>query len=185
MKPLLFTKKEPARVLLIVERQLSALADGKQYSLEIKEYRKKRSMDANAYAWVLLDKIAAEMGINKVALYREAITHIGGNNAIVCVKNEAAESLRMAWAQKGLGWVADTLPSKIEGCTNVILYYGSSVYDGKQMARLIDNLVQDAKALGIETLSPNEIARMEAAWDAQSNKGDRHSGGGKGGCAGA
>lgn len=43
----------------------------------------------------------------------------------------------------------------------MLLYYGSSTYDGAQMARLIDNIVQDCKAVGIETMTPDELARLE------------------------
>lgn len=66
----------------------------------------------------------------------------------------------------GLGWQTDTIPSKLEGCTNVVLYYGSSTYDTEQMSRLIDIVVQDCKALGIETKTPDEIANMLSLWEA-------------------
>lgn len=45
-----------------------------------------------------------------------------------------------------------------------MMYYGSSCYDTKQMSSLIDHLVQDCKALGIETLTPQELARMKEEW---------------------
>ena len=47
---------------------------------------------------------------------------------------------------------------------NVNLYYGSSTYDKPTMSRLIDNIVQDAKALDIETLTPDELERMREEW---------------------
>ena len=68
--------------------------------------------------------------------------------------------LRESWEARGIGWQTETMPSKVEGCTNVVLYYGSSVYDTKQMSLLIDHLVQDAKAIGIETLTPRELESM-------------------------
>lgn len=132
----------------------------KEIDLEIKQHRKKRSREANAYAWTLIDKIAAEMHIDKVDVYREAIRSIGGNSVIVCVKDGALDSLRSEWQEKGLGCITETMPSKLNGCTNVILYYGSSSYNTAQMSLLIDHLVQDAKALGIETLTPREIETM-------------------------
>jgi hypothetical protein len=55
------------------------------------------------------------------------------------------------------------MPSKINGCTNVILYYGSSTYNTAQMSLLIDHLVQDAKALGIETMTPQELEALKIA----------------------
>ena len=47
---------------------------------------------------------------------------------------------------------------------NVTLYYGSSTYDTEQMSRLIDNVVQDCKALDIETETPERLAMMMEAW---------------------
>lgn len=135
----------------------------KDVSVEIKQYRQKRSLDANGYCWTLIDKIAAAMHLDKVDVYREAIRAIGGNNCVVCVKNEAADALREGWQNNGIGWITDTMPSKIRGCTNVILYYGSSIYDTAQMALLIDHLVQDAKALGIETMTPKELEALKIA----------------------
>ena len=133
--------------------------------IEIKRWRKRRSLDANAYAWVLTDKISQATGVNKLTIYREAIKEIGGVSETVCVRSDAVDKLRQGWEAHGLGWQTDTTPSKLDGCTNVILYYGSSVYDSKQMAALIDSLVQDAQALGIETLPPAEIARLQSQWE--------------------
>ena len=133
-------------------------------SIEIKPYRARRSLDANAYAWVLMDRLAEKMSVGKVDIYREYVKHIGGNSEIVCVKNSAVERLREGWSKNGIGWITDTLPSKIEGCTCIILYYGSSTYDTAQMSRLLDLIVQDCKQLGIPTETPDEIARLKSLW---------------------
>ena len=136
----------------------------KNLDIEIKLHREKRSKDANAYLWVLVDKIAEALKEDKVEVYREAIRHIGGVSEPICVRNRAVEPIRESWEQKGIGWITDTMPSKLEGCTTVILYYGSSTYDTKQMSALIDHLVQDAKALGIETDSPERLAQLQKEW---------------------
>lgn len=180
MKPIVFRPEEWARVERVLAYQREHLKAGKKYALEIKEYRERRSLDANAYCWVLIDKISAKMGIDKVEVYRKAIEDIGGNSDIVCAKTEAVESLRKAWERNGIGWLTETMPSRIEGCTNVILYYGSSSYDTAQMSRLIDHVAQDAKALDIETLSPQELAVLEGKWDAQINKSNGDIAQGKG-----
>lgn len=54
----------------------------------------------------------------------------------------------------------DTFESKIVGCTNVILYYGSSTYDTAQMHRLIELIAQECKQHDIEVLTPEQIARL-------------------------
>lgn len=144
-------------------------------SIEIKRWRQKRSLDANGYAWVIIDKIAAALGRTKAEIYREAIRNIGGVSETVCVRDIAVDKLIEGWQHNGLGWFADTMPSKIKDCTNVILYYGSSTYDTKQMSALIDVIVQDAKALGIETLTPEQLAALNAAWEGkhEQNNPDR------------
>lgn len=139
----------------------SSTESGKVYTVEIKEYRQKRSLDANAYAWVLIDKIAAAVGLPKTEVYRNAIKELGGVSDTVCVMDAAVDALCNGWSHNGLGWVTETLPSKIKGCTNVILYYGSSTYDSKTMSRLIDGLIEDARNLGIETMTPQELERLE------------------------
>lgn len=134
-------------------------------SIEVKPFRQRRSLDANAYFFVLADKLAEKLNTTKEEVYRDAIKDIGGVSEIVCVKDCAVERLCEGWSRNGLGWMTDTFPSKIEGCTNVILYYGSSTYDSAQMSRLIDNVVQECKAQGIETATPSELASMLALWE--------------------
>lgn len=132
----------------------------KEYVLEVKQSRKKRSLDANAYFWVLVDKLAAAINISKTEVYRNAVRDIGGVSKTGCFLDEDVQELRRLWECKGLGWLTETTPSKLAGCTNITFYKGSSEYDTKQMARLIDNVVQDCEAVGIETASPEEIERL-------------------------
>ena len=143
---------------------LKWLATFKAGEYEIKPVRKKRSLDANAYCFVLLDKLSAALGVSKEELYRRYVKEVGGVSDTVCVKNVAVDRLVSNWESKGLGWQTETFPSKLDGCTNVILYYGSSVYDTKQMSRLIDLIVQDCMSIGIETKSENEIESLLSEW---------------------
>lgn len=130
----------------------------------IKKYRKKRSLDANAYCWVLIGKIAEKTNAPREEVYRSAIREIGGNYDVVCAQDKAVEALRESWQKNGIGWITDTMPSKIEGCTNVMVYYGSSSYDTQQMSRLINILVQDCEQLGIDTKSQEEIDSLLNSW---------------------
>lgn len=137
------------------------------YDLEIKEHREKRSLDANAYAWVLVGKLADAMRIPPTEVYRQAIINIGGNYEIIPIKEEAAGKFKEVWQGRGLGWpVVDMGKSKIPGYRNLRAYYGSSTYDTRQMSALIDNLIQDCKALDIETLPPDKLSAMMEGWNA-------------------
>ena len=135
------------------------------YDIEVKEHRKKRSLDANAYAWVLINKIADALRITPIEIYRQAIQYISGNSEIIPIKQEAVEQFKQAWSHNGIGWITrDMGKSKIPGYMNLMVYYGSSVYDTKQMSELIDHLVQDCRALDIEIKSDEEIKSLMEAW---------------------
>lgn len=163
LKDLTFGARGEQHITITVTRDFrenyDKLKDG-DVNVEIKKWREPRSKDANAYAWVLIDKIAAAISVDKEQVYRDAIRGIGGVSEIVCVRDVALDKLRESWAAHGIGWQTDVMPSKIEGCTNVVLYFGSSTYDTKQMSLLIDHLVQDAKNLGIETMPPDKLERL-------------------------
>lgn len=133
----------------------------KVLSVEIKPWRERRSLEANAYAWVMIDKIAEATQQGRTEVYRSYIREVPGNSQLVCVPTKAVSRLIQGWSHNGLGWITDTMPSKLPDCTNVQLYYGSSTYDTKQMSALIDLIVQDAKELFIETLTPMELERMK------------------------
>lgn len=141
------------------------LAKEEKLAIKIGKYRERRSNDANAYCFVLIGKLAEKLNIPKDEVYRNAIKQVGGNYDVVCVKNEAVDTLCSGWIRNGLGWQTDTMPSKIAGCTNVLLYYGSSTYDTKQMSRLIDIIVADCKEHGIDVRTPDEINSMLALWE--------------------
>ena len=133
-------------------------------SLSVGDVKRKRSLDANAYCWVLLHKLAEATGLPVTEVYRHHVREIGGNSQTVCIPTQGVDKLREGWSHNGLGWVSETFPSKLDGCTNVVLYYGSSTYDTRQMARLIDNILQDCREQGIETLPPWEVERLKEGW---------------------
>ena len=140
------------------------LADKEKLSIEIKPYREKRSLDANAYFWVLCDKLAEKLCKSKTEIYRELIRDIGGVSETVCVINSAVDRFRANWQAKGLGWQTEAVESKIEGCTNVTVYFGSSTFDKAQMARLLDLTIGECREQGIPTETPDEIARLTSLW---------------------
>ena len=145
-----------------LSRYLWQLDKDKQY--EIKEHKRKRSLDANSYCWVLCKKIADVLRITKEEVYRKAINEVG-KFEILPIKDEAVRTFINAWSSKGIGWICEVLnKSKLDGYTNVIAYYGSSIYDTKEMSILIDNIVQEAKQLDIETMTPDEIENLKSLW---------------------
>lgn len=144
-----------------------SMKDDKTYTAEIKEYREKRSLNANAYFWVLLTKLAAKLGIPKNELYREFIRGIGDNFYVLLVKTSEINDVMQSWQHNGIGWVADDLGQCDDEYSYVMFYKGSSTYNTRQMSNLIELVVAECKEQGIETKTPDEIARMVSLWEAE------------------
>ena len=148
---------------------------GKKYVAILKQFFQKRSNDSNSYAWCLMNKLADKLNMGVRDLYRHYIPDIPNNSETVCVPNGSVKKLRSGWEHNGLGWCSDVTASKLPGCTNVVLYYGSSTFDQHQMGIMLDLIIADCKQVGIETLTPTELARMNMEWGertAQTDKGN-------------
>lgn len=137
----------------------------KQY--EIKEHKEKRSLDSNAYCWVLCDKIAKELSkdgqvVTKEEVYKDAILQIGSFEPFI-VQEISFEKFKRIWEKQGLGFLVQEV-SKKDKCVKVHCYYGSSTYDTKEMSLLIQLLVELAKSLDIETKTEAEIKSLLEQW---------------------
>lgn len=130
----------------------------------IKREHKRRSLDANAYAWELIFLISRATMADKNKIYRDAIKAIDGNFELVIVASDSAETIKRAWECHGIGWQADVLGVQ-GGYATMALTYGSSLYDAKQMGALIDKLVEWCKTLGIETMPPDKLAALLGQWE--------------------
>jgi hypothetical protein len=146
------------------ETELNKLYDytntGGEISIEVKKKTKKRSLDANAYMWVLLHKMADVLGTTKDELYLQVLERYGVFTHVI-VRPAAVERMKQEWRTiKELGEVT------VNGVTGVQLqcYYGSSTYTTTEMAKLIDGVVSECKELNIETLTPDVLARIKSEW---------------------
>lgn len=135
-----------------------------ELAIEVKKYRQKRSLDANGYMWVLCSEIAKKLGTSKDEVYEEMIQRYsefdrredGGYVTVTMLSIIPIERLGGHWR-------------KIDEKGKFSVYMrlvGSSEMDTEQMSRLIDGVVSEAKELGIETLTPDEIRRLEEQWKA-------------------
>lgn len=181
---LVYSVNRKQRITLEVDQDFRGQYDelyGKLLEIRIDRLRKRRSLDANAYFWTLAGKLAGKLGISPDEVYRHYIPDVGGNSETVCLAEEGADALRKIWSSRGKGWLTEELPYITPGYKNIILYYGSSTYDARQMSRLIDMVVEDCKQNGIETLTPDKLDAMKERWGhAQGDKGDRNIGAGQG-----
>ena len=121
--------------------------------------KKKRSKDQNSYFWELLQQLCFEMNLDVIQEYKKRVKELGifKQWEIDTINVPTFEKL---WSDRGIAWFTE----KVEETGNKTIinaYYGSSSYNSKQMSRLLDNLVQDCKEVGIQTLDMLEIERSE------------------------
>jgi len=98
------------------------IEQAKDKKFELNEYKEKRSLDSNAYCWVLLGKLQEKLHIPKEDIYRRLIKEIGSYE-IVPIKDEAVDKFREGWSRNGLGWITETMKSKLERfykCNNIL-----------------------------------------------------------------
>lgn len=140
-------------------------AEGKEVRVTLAEAKKSRSLDANAYLWVLIGKLSKATGTPKETVYRQLIRDVGDSYEIFPVKDEAVERMKRIWESRGLGWQTANLgESKLRGYTNLVMYYGSSVYDTGQMRTLLHSAIAECEALNIPTVTPEEEKKLIENW---------------------
>ena len=143
-------------------REIAARLDPeKQYVIEIREYRKNRSLDQNAMYWSILTQYAKAAGVSNNRAHNEMLRAygfpmiVGGYYAVAKIADtDEAENEIIESDQYHLKPTSrrETGPNG-----QVFRYYcilrGSSTYDTAEFKRLIDGLVDEAKQVGVELLA--------------------------------
>lgn len=125
---------------------------------EIEVKRKKRSKNSNSYFWELLQQLCLEMNLDLIQEYRKRVKELGifKQWEIDTINVPTFEKL---WSDRGIAWFTEKV-EEIGNKTIINAYYGSSSYNSKQFSRLLDNLVQDCRSVGVQTLEDMEIEEL-------------------------
>ena len=161
-------------IIQIPDNQVDIDID-KQLQIEIKPLKKRRSLDANGYYWQLVHQIIACYGTSEAEYHNRTLAELG-----YPLRDEDGK-LRWHMMFDDDSWMHQ-LPNESHYCpTDYVCtingqkwraFYElkpSHLMDTKEMAHLIDNVVQDAQSLGIETATPQEIERMKELWKGAKN----------------
>lgn len=151
---------------------------GKELRITAKQWREKRNLDANAYYWALVTKLAEALHISKPRCHNLMLRRYGqnltidGHGAYIRIPDtENAEEMALEASEYHIRPTSQVVTGN-DGVNyrTYIMLMGSSQYDTAEMSHLIDGLVDECKALGIETLPPDELARMMADYEANRRK---------------
>lgn len=139
-----------------ISTYLWTLDKTKQY--ELKEYHEKRSLNANNYAWKLITEIGNVLRLDKEEVYLEMLKHYS--------QFEMVSVLADIDISKYFKYYSEAGESILNGkkFKHYKVYMGSSEMNTKQMSILIDGIVQEAKQLDIETLTPAELSKLKEEW---------------------
>lgn len=140
----------------------------KLYNLEVKEYRKGRSNDANAKMWALINEMSVILKLPPEEIYQGYIPDVGKNYWIAPVLPEEIEERTRDWCRGHIGRMVDDMGpcrlTDLKGYHNLKMYRGSSEYDVPTFSRLLNLVIQDCRQLGIETMSERERSLLLEEW---------------------
>lgn len=125
---------------------------------EIKEHKQKRSLNANAYMWVLINEIANKVRLSKEEVYLNMLKSYGQSTIV---------SLLSDIDYNGFFKYYEVIGSSVlnnKEFTHIRVYKGSSEYNTLEMSILIDGVVQECTNLGIPTINDDELERLKGSW---------------------
>lgn len=136
------------------------LNDEKIKVCKIDHKKKKRSLNANAYAWAIITQIADVLRSSKEEVYLQMLKRYGPSS-VVSVVEEAAEVFK-----KSVKYCEEFGQSVLndKNFVHIKVYMGSSEFDTKQMSIFIDGIVNEATELKIPTMTPSEIEKLKSSW---------------------
>lgn len=127
-------------------------------SFKIDKFREKRSLNANNYAWKLLTEIGNVLRANKEDVYLEMLKRYGQSEIISVLSHIPITEYVKYCEEAG----ESTLNGKL--FKHYKVYKGSSEFDTREMSIFLDGVVSEAKELGIQTETPDQIAELKSRW---------------------
>lgn len=134
------------------------LRETEKLSIKIDKHREKRSLNANNYAWKLLTEIGNKLRKSKEQVYLDMLKEHGQSEMISVLSHIPIEKYIKYCEEAG----ESTLNGKL--FKHYKVYKGSSEFDTREMSIFLDGVVSEAKELGIQTETPEQIAKLKSLW---------------------
>lgn len=134
------------------------LKDVEKLDIEIKKYREKRSLDSNSLLWKLCNEIANVLRTDKDSVYLEMLKRYGQSSVVSVLATVDVSGYFKYYDVFGTGYVNG------KEFTHYKIYKGSSEYDSREMSILLDGVIDEAKGMGIEVLSEQELSLIKSEW---------------------
>ena len=145
------------------------------WDIEPHKERKGRSLNANSYFHVLVQKLAqaqqppvslAKCKNMMIAAYGQP-EYIDGQQAIIKSNVPQEKMQEIEYLHTALVKISEENGTE---CYFYRIYRGTHTYNNVEMQKLIEGVVQECKDAGIETATPAEIAKMIDVWGLKNGK---------------
>jgi len=123
--------------------------------VDVVEHREKRSLSQNSYAWSLINEIASVLGTSKEEVYQSMLERYAPSERLLMLSEIDPRGYFKYF--KAISKIVKNNRDYIQ----YEIYKGSSNYDTKEMSHFIDGVISECKTLGIETKTPEEIAKLK------------------------
>ena len=127
----------------------------KEKKYEIKEYKEKRSLSQNSYAWALINELANKMRMSKEEMYIQMLEDYSQ-----CLLIPVEKGKKPNGYFKYYKYIASTVINGKEADYYKV-FKGSSEFNTEEMTIFLDGVIQECKQLEIETLPPEELERLK------------------------
>ena len=161
-------KTSKAKISLLLDTKhlniVEELKNEGKLNVGLKKYRKKRSLDANAYFHVLINELARHFNISddemkiKMNLDYGTIARFEDGRIKGC---KVPEGTNIKEFYKYAKWYK----TDEEGNDCYIFYKETHTLNTKEMSQLIEGVVQECKHYGVETKPQEEIDSLLKEWD--------------------
>ena len=146
----------------INQEEINNLVD-KELKIEVKRKTNRRSLNANAYAWVLMGKLASKMNppVTKEHIYLEMLKRYSNKCCYIIVREEVIPDFAKEWRT-----FVDLGEINVNGTKGHQLqcFFGSSTFDSKEMAVFLDGIISECVECGIDVRTPSQIKELKELW---------------------
>lgn len=159
--------EDTAKVQMQLMTLAPQIAEGKIFEVIIKQWRARRSIDANSYGHLIWARMGEVLKTTpdeikyKMNLDYGTPEERNGQPVIMALAKDIDPQAFGLYAKK----LGDFTAKRGQEFTQYMIYKPTHLLDTKEMSRLIEGTVNEAKELGIETKTPKEIAEMLLAWE--------------------
>ena len=118
---------------------------------ECNKAKRKRTLTQNSYYWALLSELAGALGLSNDELHFQLLKRYSTPQPFVTFKNVDVSKFMRYYEKR----------AENDRCISYLFYTPSSEMDTKEFKRLLDGLISECQEIGIDTLTPDEVARLK------------------------